>query len=239
MQASFFRYILNWTLYRISRKIKWNESQIFITGKLFLIRHPCHVLPCRVPYMSRPSLSCSLHVTSFLVLFLTCHVPSLPCSLHVTFLLSYLFLSSSFLISFPSNVLSFLICPCHAQFFTAVLVTFLLFSAVLVSCILLSSFCHTTFFLAILVILLPSQLFQSYYFLLNCFCHITSIWAVPIRLLPSQLFISCYFLLNCPCHVNSFSAVLVMSLPSQLSLSCYYLPSCPCHITFLSHLFPI
>ena len=186
MQASFFRYILNWTLYRILRKIKRNESQILIIGKLvFLIRHSCHVLPyhvlpyhvlpCRVLFMSRSFLPACLR-----------HVPSL----------------SAFLVTF----FPFLICPCHVQLFSAVLGTFILFSAVLGSSIPLIF----TSFSDVLVILLPSQLSLSYYFLLRCPCHVTSFSTVLVMLLPSQLFLSCYFLLSCPCHVTSFSGVFVI-----------------------------
>ena len=213
MQASFFRYILNWTLYRISRKIKWNESQIFITGKLFLIRHPCHVLPFHVPYMSRPSLSCSLHVTSFLVLFLTCHVPSLSCSLHVTsFLVVFLtchvppclvpYMSRSFLAVFLT---------CHVPSFLHVFVKFLpyqlSFKRSFLSYLSLSRpvvYSHVPSFLSCPRLLHPAQLFLSYYFLFSYPCHITSISAVPIILLPPQLFLSYNFHLSCPHQVTSF-----------------------------------
>jgi len=144
MQASFFRYILNWTLFRISRKIKRNESQIFIIGKLFLIRHPCHVLSCRVPYMSRPSLSCYLSR------------PSLSCSLHVTFLPCRVpYMSRSFL---PT-------CLCQVPSLSAFLLTFFPFLLVLVTSSSLQLSLSRSFFSqlssslsscsALLVILLP------------------------------------------------------------------------------------
>ena len=195
MQASFFRYILNWTLYRISRKIKRNESQIFIIGKLFLIRHPCHVLPFHVPYMSRPSLSCSLHVTSFLVLFLTCHVPSLSCSLHVTYLPCRVpYMSRSFLVVF----LTCHVLPCRVPYM----------SRPSLSCSL-----HVTF--------LPCRVpYMSRSFLPTCFCQVPSLSAFLQTFFPflfvlvtSSCLQSRSFFSQLSSSLASCSALLVILLP--------------------------
>ena len=144
------------------------------------------------PSLSRPPLSCSLHVTSFLVVFLTCHV--LPC------LVPYM--SRSFLAVFLT---------CHVPSFLHVFVKFLpyqlSFKRSFLSYLSLSRpvvYSHVPSFLSCPRLLHPAQLFLSYYFLFSYPCHITSISAVPIILLPPQLFLSYNFHLSCPHQVTSF-----------------------------------